>query len=76
MAVLNQNHFKYDQVSVINTVMMGHKDLWEIIQEKDANYSKLDFSEENGLLAADLEVKFEKMNGCNAESDASNMLVV
>ncbi len=74
MAVLNQDHFKYDQVSVINTVMMGHKDLWEIIQEKDAIYSKLDFSEEDGLLAADLEVKFEQMNGWNAESDASNML--
>lgn len=74
MAVLGQDHFKYDLDTVLNTVIMGHQNLWNLIQEKDALYAKPNFNEEDGLLAADLEVKFEEMNGWNAESDASNLL--
>ncbi len=74
MAVLNQDHFKYDTCSVINTVIMGYEQLWNLIQEKDTIYAKPDFSEVDGLRAAELEVKFEEMNGWNADSDASNML--
>ena len=74
MAVLSQDHFKYDDVSVLNTVIMGYEKLWELIKEKEAIYAKPDFSEEDGLIAADLEIKFEEMNGWNAESDASNLL--
>lgn len=74
MAVLSQDHNKYDNVSVLNTVIMGHEKLWKLIKEKEAIYAKKDFSEEDGLIAADLEIKFEEMNGWNAESDASNML--
>jgi ATPase components of ABC transporters with duplicated ATPase domains len=74
MAVLSQDHFKYDDVSVLNTVIMGYQKLWDLIKEKEAIYAKPDFSEEDGLVAADLEIKFEEMNGWNAESDASNML--
>ena len=74
MAVLSQDHFKYDDVSVLNTVIMGYQKLWDLIKEKEAIYAKPDFSEEDGLIAADLEIKFEEMNGWNAESDASNML--
>ena len=74
MAVLGQDHFKYDQDTVLNTVIMGHQNLWSLMQDKDALYAKPDFNEEDGLLAADLEVKFEEMNGWNAESDASNLL--
>jgi len=55
MAVLKQDHFEYDEVRVIDTVMMGHPKLWSIMQEKDAIYAKPDFSEEDGLKAADLE---------------------
>ena len=74
MAVLNQDHFMYDNVTVLNTVIMGYQKLWRLMQEKDAIYLKPDFNEEDGLLAADLELKFEEMNGWNAESDASNLL--
>ena len=74
MAVLSQDHYKYDDVSVLNTVIMGYEKLWELIKEKETIYAKPDFSEEDGLIAADLEIKFEEMNGWNAESDASNML--
>ena len=74
MAVLSQDHFKYDDVTVLNTVIMGYQKLWDLIKEKEAIYAKPDFSEEDGLIAADLEIKFEEMNGWNAESDASNML--
>ena len=74
MAVLSQDHFAYDEVSVLNTVIMGHKDLWELMRKKDAIYAKPDFNEEDGIKAADLEVEFEEMNGWNAEPDASNLL--
>jgi len=74
MAVLKQNHFEFDQHSVIHTVMMGHKKLWNIIQEKDALYAKPDFSEEDGIRVGDLEAEFGEMNGWNAESDAAELL--
>lgn len=74
MAVLRQNHYEFDEVSVINTVMMGHSKLWKIMQEKDAIYAKPDFSEEDGLQASHLEAEFAEMNGWNAESDAAALL--
>ena len=74
MAVLGQDHFKFDDVSVLHTVIMGYEDLWNLMQEKDTLYAKPDFNEEDGIKAADLEIKFEEMDGWNAESDASNLL--
>ncbi len=74
MAVLKQNHFEFDETPVLHVVLMGHERLWSIIQEKDAIYAKSDFSEEDGLKAADLEAEFAEMEGWNAESDASNLL--
>src|SRR6056300_604939 len=74
MSVLSQNHFAFDEETVLNTVIQGNKPLWDLMQEKDAIYMKPDFNEEDGLLAADLEVKFEEMDGWNAESDAGNLL--
>ena len=73
-SVLKQNHFKYDEISLLETVMMGHQELWSVIQEKNKIYSKPDFNEEDGIEVAKLEETFEKMNGWNAESDAGNML--
>lgn len=74
MAVLKQNHFEFDDTPVLHVVLMGHERLWSIIQEKDAIYAKPDFSEEDGLKAADLEAEFAEMEGWNAESDAANLL--
>ncbi|MEQ6118284.1 ATP-binding cassette domain-containing protein [Reichenbachiella sp. MALMAid0571] len=74
MAVLNQNHFEFDEHTVLNTVMMGHTTMWEIMQEKDAIYAKPDFSEEDGNKASELEAKFAEMDGWNAESDAAALL--
>ena len=74
MAVLRQNHFEFDEVSVLNTVLMGHSSLWNIIEEKDAVYAKADFSEEDGNRAAELEAEFAEMDGWNAESDAAALL--
>ncbi|MBK7443594.1 MAG: ATP-binding cassette domain-containing protein [Chitinophagales bacterium] len=74
MAVLKQNHFEFDQHSVIHTVMMGHKKLWTIMQEKDVLYAKPDFSEEDGIRVGELEAEFAEMNGWNAESDAAELL--
>ncbi len=74
MAVLTQNHFAYDEVEVLNTVIMGHKELWDLMQEKDAIYAKPDFSEDDGIKASDLEAKFADMDGWNAESDAAALL--
>jgi len=71
MAVLQQNHYEFDDCSVIDTVMMGHKELWDIMHEKDALYAKADFSDADGMRAADLEVQFEEMDGWNA-SNAAN----
>ena len=74
MAVLRQNHFEFDEVNVLNTVLMGHATLWKIIEEKDAIYAKPDFSEADGNRAAELESEFAEMDGWNAESDAAALL--
>ena len=74
LAVLKQNHFEYDEFRVIDTVIMGYKDLWDIMKEKDAVYSKADFSEQDGIKAAELEEQFAEMDGWNAEPDAAALL--
>ncbi len=74
MAVLKQDHFEFDEVKVLDTVMMGHKVLWNIMTEKDALYAKPDFSDEDGIRASELEEKFAEMDGWNAESDAASLL--
>ena len=74
MAVLKQNHFEFDEISVLDTVMMGHTVLWGIMKEKDAIYMKPDFSEEDGIKASELEAQFAEMEGWNAESDAAALL--
>jgi ATPase subunit of ABC transporter with duplicated ATPase domains len=74
MAVLRQNHYAFDEVSVIDTVIMGHGKLWSVMKEKDALYEKPDFSEADGIRASELESEFEEMNGWNATSDAAALL--
>jgi ATPase subunit of ABC transporter with duplicated ATPase domains len=74
MAVLRQNHHAFDEISVLDTVMMGHQKLWSIMQEKDAIYAKPDFSEADGIRASELEGEFAEMNGWNAQSDAAALL--
>ena len=74
LSILKQDHFAYEDYSVINTVIMGNKELYDIMQEKDAIYSKPDFSEEDGMKAAKLEEKFAELDGWNAESDAAILL--
>ncbi len=74
MAVLKQNHYEYDEVTVLNTVLMGHEKLWNIMQEKDAIYAKADFSEADGIRASELEGEFAEMDGWNAEPDAAALL--
>ncbi|NMM49998.1 ABC-F family ATP-binding cassette domain-containing protein [Marinigracilibium pacificum] len=74
MAVLKQNHFEFDEETVMNTVLMGHSKLWSIMQEKDAIYAKPDFSEEDGIKASELEAEFAEMDGWNAEPDAAALL--
>ena len=74
LSVLSQDHFKYDQCTVLNTVLMGHTVLWDIMQEKDAIYAKEEFTDEDGIRAAELEEKFAEMDGWNAESDAAILL--
>lgn len=74
MAVLTQNHYEFDQCQVLNTVIMGHKKLWSIMQEKDAIYAKEDFSEADGNRASDLESEFAEMSGWDAETDAAQLL--
>ena len=74
MAVLKQDHFEYDEFRVIDTVMMGHERLWSIMQEKDAIYSKPDFSEADGIKASELEEEFGEMGGWNAEPEAAALL--
>ncbi|MDQ3046551.1 MAG: ATP-binding cassette domain-containing protein [Bacteroidota bacterium] len=74
LSVLSQNHFAFDAFPVLQTVMMGNKKLWEVMQQKDAIYAKTDFSDADGLKAAELENQFAEMNGWNFESDAGNML--
>ena len=74
LSVLSQDHFAFDEYTVLNTVMKGHSQLWDIMQEKDALYAKPDFSDEDGLKAAELEGLFADMEGWNAESNAATML--
>lgn len=74
LSVLKQDHFAYDQYSVLDTILMGNARLYEIIQQKDALYAKEDFSEEDGVLASELEAEFAELNGWEAESDASKLL--
>jgi ATPase subunit of ABC transporter with duplicated ATPase domains len=74
MAVLKQNHYEFDENTVLNTVMMGHNELWKIMKEKDAIYAKPDFSEEDGMRASELEAQFAEMDGWNAETDAATIL--
>ena len=74
MAVLRQNHYEFDEYPVLQTVMMGHKRLWDIMIEKDAIYAKPDFSDADGIRASELEGEFAEMEGWNAESDAANLL--
>ena len=74
MAVLNQNHFEFDEVTILQTVLRGHQRLWAIMEEKDALYSKEDFTDEDGMRASDLEGQFAEMDGWNAESDAATLL--
>jgi ATPase subunit of ABC transporter with duplicated ATPase domains len=74
MAVLKQNHFEFDQSQVLQTVIMGHKRLYEIMVEKDALYAKEDFSEEDGMKTAELEGEFADLEGWNAETDAATLL--
>ncbi|HKL41994.1 MAG TPA: ATP-binding cassette domain-containing protein, partial [Clostridia bacterium] len=75
MAVLEQDHFKYDDFTVMETVLMGHKRLYEIMKEKDALYSKDDFTEADGLKAAELEGEFEELDGWDAEMNAEKILI-
>lgn len=74
MAVLKQNHFEFDDQTVLNTVLMGHKKMWEVMQEKDAIYMKPDFSEEDGMRAGHLEAEYGEMGGYTSESDAASFL--
>ena len=74
ISFLEQDHFKYDQYDVLDTVIMGNKRLYEIMKEKDAIYAKTDFTEEDGIRASELEGEFAEMNGWEAESDAESLL--
>lgn len=74
MSVLKQNHFEFDAFPVLQTVIMGNKKLYEIMQEKDALYAKADFSDADGVRLGELEGQFAEMDGWNAESDAASML--
>ena len=74
MSVLRQDHFAFDEYTVLDTVMMGNKKLYDIMKEKDAIYEKEDFSEEDGIRASELEAEFAEMNGWEAESEISKLL--
>ena len=74
LSVLDQDHFKYDEYSVMDTVLMGHQPLWQNMKEREALYMKEDFNDEDGNKVAELEEKFAEMGGWNAESDAAQML--
>ncbi|MBR5001934.1 MAG: ATP-binding cassette domain-containing protein [Bacteroidaceae bacterium] len=74
MSVLSQDHFEFDECTVIETVLRGHTVLWDIMQEKDALYAKEDFSDADGIRAAELEERFAELEGWNAESDAAELL--
>ena len=74
MSVLEQDHFKYDDFSVMNTVLMGHQPLWQNMKEREALYAKEEMTEEDGVRAAELEMAFAEMNGWEAESEAAQLL--
>ena len=74
LSVLRQDHFAYDQFSVMNTVLMGHAPLWSIMQEKEALYEKPDFSDEDGVRVSELEAHFAELDGWNAENEAAALL--
>ena len=74
MAVLKQNHFEFDNIQVLQTVIMGHKRLFDIMVEKDAIYAKPDFNEEDGMRTGELEAEFADLEGWNAETDAAALL--
>ena len=74
LSVLEQDHFKYDEFPVLDTVIMGNQRLYDIMKEKDAIYAKEDFTEEDGIRASELEGEFAEMNGWEAESDAATLL--
>jgi len=74
MSILKQDHFAYDAYTVLDTIIMGNKKLYDIMKEKDALYEKPDFSDEDGIRAAELEAEFAEMDGWEAESDASKMI--
>ena len=74
LSFLQQDHFKYDEYTVLDTVIMGNKRLYDIMKEKDAIYMKEDFTDEDGIRASELEAEFADMDGWNAESDAATML--
>ena len=74
MAVLNQNQFEFDEVTVLNSVLMGHQKMWKLMHERDAIYAKEDFTEADGLKAGELEHDFGEMGGYTAESDAATLL--
>ena len=74
LSVLSQDHFKYDEFTVMDTVLMGHQPLWENMKEREALYAKPEMTEEDGNRAADLELKFAEMNGWEAESEAAQLL--
>ncbi|MBR2325281.1 MAG: ATP-binding cassette domain-containing protein, partial [Clostridia bacterium] len=74
LSVLKQDHFAFEEFTVLDTVIMGNKKLYDIMKEKDALYAKEDFSEEDGIRASELEGEFAEMNGWEAESDASKLI--
>ena len=75
LSVLEQDHFKYDEFSVMDTVLMGHQPLWQNMKEREALYAKPEMTEEDGNRAADLELKFAEMNGWEAESEAAQLML-
>lgn len=74
LSVLSQNHFKYDEFTVLDTVLMGHTTMWQVMKERNELYSKADFSDEDGIKVAELEDKFAQMGGYTAENDAATLL--
>lgn len=74
LSVLSQDHFKWDKFKVLDTVLMGHSVLWDVMKERDRLYAKPDFSDEDGIKVAQLEERFAELDGYNAESDAATLL--
>ena len=74
LSVLSQDHFQYDQETVLNTVLMGHTTMWDVMKERETLYSKSEFTDEDGIRVAELEEKFAEMGGYEAESDAAALL--